>query len=127
MSRIVLTLDTLKEFRNGIINKAFQRELEGAIADIKDRPEIKTAREVHLIMLLEPGEFERGGVVETVQNKFRIKTKIPARETLAFEMEIMGGKGDKVRFNSESPEDSRQATLDDEADRRAKEKSDDGS
>lgn len=100
-------LATIADMDGGRIRAAFEQALARLEADLKDRPAVKTARKLELILDLTP--VSDGGELDSVNVKFRVKDNVPKRESKAYNMQAVAGG---LLFNDASPEDVRQKTLD---------------
>ena len=101
------SLATLAEMDGGRIRAAFEQALQRLEADCKDRPGVKRARQLQLVVELAPIADE--GELDSVNVTFRIKESIPKRESKAYNMQAVPGG---LLFNDASPEDVRQKTFD---------------
>lgn len=100
-------LATIADMDGGRIRAAFEQALARLEADLKDRPAVKTARKLELILDLTP--VSDGGELDSVNVKFRVKDNVPKRESKAYNMQAVAGG---LLFNDASPEDVKQKTLD---------------
>lgn len=112
MARKTLALRELVNLDLGKIDAAWAQAREEAARDILDRPHDKTKRKVVLSMNLEPEEVISNGV-ESVLVSFQVETKVPKRTSKSYSMAV-DHKGSMV-FNDESPDNSKQMTLDEVA------------
>ena len=86
---------------------AFEQALKRLEADCKDRPGVKRARQLQLVVDMQPVADD--GELDSVNVTFRIKESIPKRESKAYNMQAVPGG---LLFNDASPEDVRQMSLD---------------
>lgn len=63
MARQIFTLAALKKIDFGVVTEHFDRRVAQLAADCMDRPHVKTAREVHLIMRMVPVPEVRGTTI----------------------------------------------------------------
>lgn len=108
MSKIKLTLTSLKQLEDGKVVLAFDRELARVVRDCVDRPGDATARKVTLTMIVTPDAYE--GVCEAVNSEFRVQSSVPVRRSRPYHMEV-DARG-AVLVNPASPEQVNQHTLD---------------
>lgn len=101
------SLATIADMDGGRIRAAFEQALRRIEADLKDRPGVKGARKLELVLDLKPVGEE--GELDSVNVTFRIKDNVPKRESKAYNMQAVPGG---LLFNDASPEDVRQKTLD---------------
>jgi len=101
------TLETVANMDGGRIRTAFEQALKRIEADLKDRPGVKAARKLELVLDLTP--VADGGELDSVNVKFRIKDNVPKRESKAYNMQAVPGG---LLFNDASPEDVKQKSLD---------------
>ncbi len=101
------TMDTIAEMDGGRIKAAFTQALKRLEDDCKDRPALKKARELHLVMTMTP--VPDGADLDSVNVTFKIKESIPKRESKSYNMQAVRGG---LLFNDASPEDVKQKTLD---------------
>lgn len=106
---VILTLSTIAEVDKGKVALAFNQVLKKALDDVEDRPADSTRRTVNLQVVLTPKLDDDSGVLDVVHTEFRITSKIPAKQTIAYPMLPMG-KG-RLSFQPLSPLDPRQGTL----------------
>jgi len=109
MARCKFTVSQLINLDLGKVDTAVRHELEKVVADIRDRPELATARRVRLTIDVEPEDVVQGQA-DTVSVLFSIEGRIPKRQTRKYSMLV--GQGNELLFNAESPEEPRQGTLD---------------
>lgn len=102
-----LTLASIKDLDNGRLSEAFRQELGHVVKDCYDRPNDGTARKVALTFSVTP----KGEGGEAVEVELEIKSTVPPRRSRPFEMAVHPREGDLI-FNSDSPDDIRQGTLD---------------
>lgn len=100
-------LGTLATMDDGRINAAFNAALKRVEMDCHDRPGVKTARKIEIVMLVEPVADE--GELDSVNVSFVIKDNVPKRQSKAYNMRAERGG---LIYNEVSPEDVRQLTLD---------------
>lgn len=101
------TLATLAEMDGGRIKLAFEQAMKRCEDDCKDRPSVKTARKINLIVTLEP--VPDGNDLESVNVQFKITDSVPKRESKTYNMSAARGG---LLYNDVSPENVKQATLD---------------
>lgn len=101
------TLATIAEMDGGRIKTAFEQALKRIEADCKDRPGVKAARKLELVLTMTP--IADDGELDSVDVTFRIKDAVPKRESKSYNMQAVAGG---LLFNDASPEDVRQMSLD---------------
>ncbi len=101
------SLQTLAEMDGGRIRLAFEAALKRLEADCKDRPGVKTARKLALLVSMEPVADD--GELDSVNVTFRITDTIPKRQSKAYNMQAVPGG---LLFNDASPDDVHQMSLD---------------
>lgn len=100
-------LATLADMDGGRIRVAFEAALRRLEADCRDRPGVKSARKLALLVQLEPVADD--GQLDSVNVTFRITDTVPKRESKAYNMAAVPGG---LLFNDSSPEDVHQMSLD---------------
>jgi hypothetical protein len=107
MARCELKLETLKDLNLGAVGLVWDQELAVIMHDLHDRPGVPKARELHVILRVEPIS-EHGGC-EYVRGDVAIFSRLPKRKTreLNFSTDVQG----RLIFNSESPDSVDQNTL----------------
>jgi len=107
-----LTLTTVDQVDDGKIAKMFNKLLHGAVEDCCMRPSTKKAREVHLIVYIEPKPDTDTGICDECEVQFKLKNRVPERKSNAWRM---GCKpSGKIFFNASNPESIAQMTLDEQ-------------
>lgn len=106
--KVKLTLEELARLDNGKVAAVFARELRHVTKDCLDRPTDESARKITMVISVKPQECD--GVCETVEAEVSIKSHVPDRRTRPYQLAV-NGRGDVI-VNDASPEDIRQATLD---------------
>ena len=101
-------MGTLTELDGGRIRTAFEQALKRLETDCKDRPNVKAARKLELVITMTPLPDDAGDL-DSVDVKFRVKDSVPKRESKAYNMRAVPGG---LLFNELSPDDVRQQTLD---------------
>lgn len=101
------TLATIADMDGGRIRQAFEAALKRLEDDCKDRPAVKAGRTLELVLQMVPVADD--GELDSVDITFRIKDKVPKRESKTYNMQSVRGG---LLFNDASPEDVRQKTLD---------------
>lgn len=109
MARMLLSLETLKDFDFGKSAVMFQQALKACVNDIRDRPGEKKARKVQLEVQITPVILQDGDVVD-VEVEFMAKTVVPAWHTAARPLGVTR-QGD-LFFSADSPDSPHQRTLD---------------
>jgi len=107
--RLMLSLDTLKDFDYGKVDAAFRKELANAVRDLVDRPGEKKKREVVLQVELVPRVEQQGDVVEA-DVEFVVWSRIPKRRTATRPTAVT--KQGQLVFNDLAPDNPNQATVD---------------
>jgi len=108
MSLEKFTLATLAEMDGGRIMEAFEQALNRCRFDCEDRPAVKGAREIALVVTMEP-VCDDNGELGSVDVSFDLNDKLPKRGSKTYNMQaVVGG----LVFNELSPEEVRQKTLD---------------
>ena len=100
MKQVPLTLQNLKQLDLGKIEVCFNHELEQAVRDCLDRPELKKVRQVAVIFSLAP--VTEGGQCERVDVACDIKAKTPPRRTRVY---TMAPRGSGLVFHPDAAED----------------------
>jgi hypothetical protein len=101
-------METLTELDGGRIRTAFEQAMKRLEHDCKDRPNVKAARKLELVITMTPLPDDAGDL-DSVDVKFRVKDSVPKRESKAYNMRAVPGG---LLFNELSPDDVRQQTLD---------------
>lgn len=101
------TLATIADMDGGRIRTAFEQALKRIEADCKDRPGVKAARKLELVLTMTPVADD--GDLDSVNVTFRIKDSVPKRESKSYNMQAVPGG---LLFNDASPEDVHQMSLD---------------
>lgn len=101
------TLATILEMDGGRIKTAFEQALKRMELDCKDRPGVKAARKLELVLQMTP--IADNGELDSVDVTFRIKDSVPKRESKSYNMQSVAGG---LLFNDASPDDVRQMSLD---------------
>lgn len=101
------SIATLAKMDQGRIAAALEQALKRCEDDCKDRPAVKDARKVNLLISLEP--VEDGGELESVDITFKITDTVPKRCSKTYNMKAARGG---LLFNELSPDDVNQKTLD---------------
>lgn len=110
MSLISLDLTTLGKVDDGRIAIAFEQELRRAVFDCRDRPADKKPRIVSIEATIKPVFNTNTMVADHADVSFKIKSKLPTRESQGTTMQMRAN--DKLIFSDTSP-DVRQTTIDD--------------
>ena len=108
-----LGLNTLASLDFGKVAAAWKQKLLVAIVDLNDRPDDKRKRVVTLQLELTPAEMVLGAL-DTVAATFQLATKLPPAHSQPNQMRI---SADSLTFASESPEDIKQGTIDEDIER----------
>jgi len=113
MARRIFSLGEMINLDMGKIDAAFRMEMQRAVEDILDRPEDDADRTVMLKMKLRPEDVAQGNV-DTVCVGFELDLKLPKKSTRAYSMRVCKTRSHaaSLLFNSESPDDPNQMTLD---------------
>jgi hypothetical protein len=101
-------LESLATIDGGRIKEAFEQAFARLVADCHDRPDLKAARKLGLIVIVEP--ISDGGTLNSIDVNFEMKDSLPKRESRSYNMAL--DQGGHVVFNELSPEEIRQRTLD---------------
>lgn len=115
MAKQEFTLDSLRKLDFGLVPQHFQKELERAVADCRDRPIVNTKREVTVKFYLTPLPHQQGGDLDEVHVECEIFSAIPKYRTRPYQMTPL--RGNKLAFNPDNPEDADQQTLMDHLER----------
>jgi len=102
-------LPSLRDLDNGRVSEAFLHAMRRCEYDCKDRPATPDARKVTLTCELVP-VCTPAGELESVDVTFQIKDSVPVRRSARYNMKAVEGGG--LLFNDLSPDDIRQATID---------------
>lgn len=105
------TLVDVAELDRGGVGLAFAHELARVVADCDDRPAVDVARTVTLKASLKPVPSDQG-TLHTVKVEFEVSSKLPVRRSCELDM-IHGSEG-TLWHNPLSPDDAKQATIDEE-------------
>ena len=108
MPKVPLTLSNLGEL-DPKLDAAVKLELEKLTADIQDRPSEKAARVLKFELSLRP--VGDSGVVDSVDARFKIESKVPPKTSRTHSLEPHGNGN--LFFNPASPDDVHQGTLND--------------
>lgn len=103
------TLASLSDLDMGKVSAAVQGELSAVVRDLVDRPGDQAKRSVILQIDLTPEKNDLG-VCETALVDFKISSRVPPRQSRAYSMGVHPSGG--LIFNPESPDNVRQASLD---------------
>ena len=116
-SQVKLSLNTLQELQNGVIQTAFDRDLEFLIRDIVDRPLDKRPRTLNLSLSLTPDPDE-SGICDQASAAFVIKAQVPSRKSRTFNLAVK--PNGTAMVNPDNPGSANQGMLhevrDDEGD-----------
>lgn len=105
MSKI-LSLANLHELDNGKPVAAVNHALRQAVMDVIDRPGDKALRKVTIQFLMRPTLERETAALDTVSTQIRVRTSIPDRLTIPYEM--LPEKDGRLQFSEFSPQDPRQ-------------------
>ena len=114
MTRMQLSLDTLKDFDLGKPAVAFEQAMAEAVRNCLDRPGEKKARNVELTVNIKPVLQQDGDVVD-VEVDFTIKTKLPPWQTAT--RPVKPTKRGQLFFNDLASDDPDQHTIDEQIER----------
>lgn len=106
------TLDNLRHLDFGVIQVAFQKELERCVADCCDRPADDTARQVQIKFLLRPDCQPGVADCDHITVECEIAGAIPKRRTKVYQMTPLRNGG--LRFHPDLADDADGSTLLDE-------------
>lgn len=109
MSLAKVSLGSIAELDAGRLAEAFQQEIAKVEHDLKDRPGLKGARTVSLVMTAKPISDARGELI-SVDLLFDVKSSTPKKSSQIYNA-ACGRNG--LHVNDLSPDDVRQSTLDD--------------
>lgn len=104
-----LDLGSLERLDQGRVGVSFEHALRRAEADCKDRPGVKAARTVTLVATIIPVQDEKGEL-DTCNVAFCVHESIPKRKSRVYNMTASPGG---LLFNELSPDNIKQATIDD--------------
>lgn len=107
------TLKTLAEMDGGRILEAFEQALNRCRYDCEDRPAVKGARKITLVVSMEPIADDSGDL-GSVDVSFDLNDKLPKRGSKTYNMQAVTGG---LLFNELSPDEVKQKTLDMAGDR----------
>jgi hypothetical protein len=110
MTLIPLDLTTLGQVDDGRIAIAFEQELKRAVFDCRDRPADKKPRIISIEATITPMFNTNTMCADHADVKFKIKSKLPTRESQGSTMQLRAN--DMLVF-SDTSADVRQTTLDD--------------
>lgn len=102
-------LESIVTIDGGRVNEAFAQALRRCELDCGDRPATPDSRKINLTCELVP-VCSPSGELESVNVSFQIKDNLPTRKSSKYNMKATVGG---MLFNELSPEDVRQATIDD--------------
>jgi hypothetical protein len=108
MPLIQLKLETLKDLDFGRPKVAFEQGLADAVRDCLDRCGDKRPRTVSLEFTITPVRDENG-TCDGVTGEFKIKTKLPHRQTKTYSFGVK--KTGQLFFSEDSPENVDQTTF----------------
>lgn len=100
---VEFTLDNLRHLDFGVLQAAFQKELERCVDDCCDRPADETARVVQIKFLLKPDCHPGVADCDHISLECEIAGAIPKRRTKVYQMSPL--KNGKLRFHPDSPDD----------------------
>lgn len=104
-----LTLENLRNLSSGVVAGAFDRELERVMEDCFDRPALKVARKLTLSFSVVP-VTDDGKVCQFANVEIKVAASLPPQKSIPFQMQATP-RG--LLVNPASPDDARQATLND--------------
>lgn len=110
MGMVEFNVKTLNDVADGIVSRAFMKELEKAVRDCLDRPKYKKPRTVTLELKLTP-QIDEDGSCEGAFGEFDVRSKLPSRkcDPIAFKLNRQG----QLAFSENNPGNPDQATIDD--------------
>ena len=111
MARMVLSLETLKDFNMGKAHVAFQLALATVVKDLLDRPGDKSARKVILTANIVPVVQQDGDVVDAAVD-FTVQAKMPAYQTSSKPVAV--DRQGRLFFNDMAADNPHQATIDEQ-------------
>jgi len=109
MARQLLSLETLPLFDYGKAGAAVELALATVVRDCVDRPGVKAARCVSLVISVTPVLLQDGDVVDA-NVSFKVSPKTPPYETPARPVAVT--KKGQLYFEELSPDNPRQSTID---------------
>ncbi|MDE2472327.1 MAG: hypothetical protein KGL35_27245 [Bradyrhizobium sp.] len=87
LTNVGLGLETVKELDAGRVSVAFAHELRRVVLDCLDRPAEKKERTVTLTVRVKP-EVTDDGQCESAKARFQIASKVPQRESKAYDFGV---------------------------------------
>lgn len=110
MAMQLFSIKHLDKVDFGSIAESLDRRLAQAAQDCLDRPGVKTAREVQLVIRMTPQPVTRGSTVDLdhVTTEFEIRAKVPCERSIPIFMEPMHGG---LAFNPDLPSEPTGKTL----------------
>lgn len=102
-----LTFANLTKVDHGAVGVAVDHALSQVYRDIIDREALKKIRKVTLEIELRP-ECDQKGNLTHVDAGFSVKTTMPAKSTAI----VMNANGQGLQFQTDSPQNPNQHTLD---------------
>lgn len=105
----VFSLETFATMDAGRAGEAFAQAVQRLQADLLDRPNLKTARVLRLVVRMKPSANDRG-VLAGIDVEWEISEATPKRQSAPYRMRH--GRNGPV-FSDESPDNPDQLTLGD--------------
>lgn len=110
-------LETLKHLGNGAVFAQIMRLIQQCVEDCEKRPKDDRAREVKIVLKLQPKTREEEGIDEEIVRHIAdgialtilCDNKLPNRKSMSFDCGI--GPGGKILFNPYNPTNHRQLPL----------------
>jgi len=110
MALIEVSSAKLAEFDRGILGLALDLELAKAVADCRDRPAEKAAREIVLTIRLRPNPPDLTGDVDGVDVEYSVKGKHPPRKSKITNCGVQ--KNNRLVYADLAPDNHQQRTID---------------
>jgi len=110
MALIEVRTATLAQIDRGILGMALDLELAKAVADCRDRPAEKTAREITLNIKIKPCEPDLTGDVDSIDLTYSVKGKHPPRKSKTTNCGVQ--KNNRLVYADMAPDNHKQRTID---------------
>lgn len=114
MAATKLTLASLGDLDKGRVGHCVQNSIEAAVKDCRDRPGLKVARKIIITVMIDPQMDDEdelaGNELLDAHVNVEVATKFPSRKSRTYSM---GLTKRSAIFNELTPDNVRQATIDD--------------
>jgi len=112
MSVAEFNVESLASLDGGRVAEALMQAIRRCVNDCDDRPGVKAARGVRLLMKIAPVAND-DGTLDEIKMQFTVTDSAPKRESKTYSMAFR--KGGKLAYNDLSVEDVKQRTFDENA------------